>query len=91
MPQRQSGKKHLRADARKAEVNRRVRSATRTAVKLARSAITGQADDAPERLRIAVSHLDKAAKKGVIKKATAGRNKSRLMRLQNSQQSEAEA
>ena len=57
----------------------------RSAVKNARAAITGHSDDEQERLRSAISHLDKAAKKGVIKKGTASRRKSRLMRLHNAE------
>ena len=60
--------------------NRRVMSALRTAVKKARFNIAAQSADALESVLQAVSLLDKAAKKGVIKKRTANRNKSRLMK-----------
>lgn len=78
-----SAKKHIRADARKAERNRYTRSTMRTAVRAARTGIEAKDDDAQDRLRMAVSKLDKAAKKGVIKKQTASRGKSRLMKLYN--------
>jgi small subunit ribosomal protein S20 len=84
MPNLPSAKKHVRADARKRERNRRVKSSTRTAVRKARTALSAQAGDAADAVRLAVSALDKAAKKGVIKKGTADRTKSRLMRLHNS-------
>lgn len=60
--------------------NRRVMSSLRTAVKKARFSIAAQSEDAQESVLRAVSLLDKAAKKGVIKKRTANRNKSRLMK-----------
>ena len=88
MPHRSSGKKHVRADARKAERNRRVKSSMRTSIKIARTAITSDAADAENRLRAAISQLDKAAKKGVIKKAVANRGKSRLTCLLNAQTTE---
>ena len=55
----------------------------RTAIRAARTGIAAKDDDAQDRLRMAMSKLDKAAKKGVIKKQTASRRKSRLMRLYN--------
>ncbi|MBT3267105.1 30S ribosomal protein S20 [Candidatus Poribacteria bacterium] len=83
MPNLPSAKKHIRADARKAERNRHTRSTMRTAIKAARVGIAAKDDDAQDSLRKAISKLDKAAKKGVIKKQTASRRKSRLMRLYN--------
>jgi small subunit ribosomal protein S20 len=80
MPNLPSAKKHVRADARKSEQNRRVKSAMRTALKKARAGIAAQDANAQETLRRAISQLDKAAKKGVIRKGNADRRKSRLMR-----------
>lgn len=79
MPNLPSAKKHVRADARKRERNRRVKSAMRTALKKARAHIATRDPQAPELLRRALSQLDKAAKKGVIHKGNADRRKSRLM------------
>lgn len=73
----------MRADARKAERNRYTRSTMRTALKAAREGIEAKDDDAQDRLRMAISKLDKAARKGVIKKQTASRRKSRLMKFYN--------
>ena len=78
-----SAKKHIRADARKAEANRYTRSTMRTALKVARTDMAAKGDTAQESLRLAISQLDKAAKKGVIKKQTASRRKSRLVRAYN--------
>lgn len=40
-----------------------------------------EADDTPDLLKIACSKLDKAAKRGIIHKRTAARQKSRLMKV----------
>ena len=74
-------KRRIIANAEKKRLrNRRVMSALRTAIKKARFNIAAQSEDAQESVLRAVSLLDKAAKKGVIKKRTANRNKSRLMK-----------
>ncbi len=69
---RQSLKRRLR--------NRMVRSATRTIVKKAEAAIAaGDPEAARQAVRAALSHLDRAAKKGVIHANAAARRKSRLV------------
>lgn len=68
MPIIRSAIKKVRKDRRRAVINRRWRSRVRLAVK-------------SERLQKAQKELDKAAKKGVIKKGKASRLKSRLSRL----------
>ncbi len=69
---RQSLKRRLR--------NRMVRSATRTTVKKAETAIAaGEPEAAREAVRAAMSNLDRAAKKGVIHANAAARRKSRLV------------
>ncbi len=76
MPNIKSAKKDLRKSRAAAIRNRAQRSALRTAVKKART--TGAADT--DRLS-AVSLLDRAARKGLIHRNTAARQKSRLARL----------
>ncbi|MCD6505174.1 30S ribosomal protein S20 [Candidatus Poribacteria bacterium] len=84
MPNKRSAYKHLRADPRKRLRNRMIKSATRTAIKKAEQAIvSGDLEAAMTAFREAVSKLDKAAGKGVIKKGTADRKKSRLARKLN--------
>ncbi len=69
---RQSLKRRLR--------NRMVRSATRTIVKKAEAAIAaGDPEAARQAVRAALSHLARAAKKGVIHANAAARRKSRLV------------
>ena len=58
--------------------NKAVRSELRTRTKAAVAAAEAGADDADERLRLAIKQIDKAAAKGVIHKNAAARQKSRL-------------
>lgn len=61
--------------------NRIFRGRARTAVKKARSVLTGnEAETARQATLEAVRELDKAAEKGVLHKNNAARRKSRLMR-----------
>jgi small subunit ribosomal protein S20 len=56
-----------------------VRSATKTVVKKAEAAIAaGDSETAREPVRMALSNLDRASKKGVIHANAAARRKSRL-------------
>ena len=69
-----------------------IKSATRTAIKKAEQAIaSGDLEAAMTAFREAVSKLDRAAKKGVIKKGTADRKKSRLARKLNKLISQSQA
>jgi small subunit ribosomal protein S20 len=68
---RQNEKKRLR--------NRAFRGSARVAVRAARATIDAGTPDKAAVLE-AISHLDKAAEKGVIHKNNAARRKSRLMK-----------
>lgn len=74
-----SGKKAHRQSVKKAAINvRRVRT-MRDTIKSIREDIAAKAKaPAVEKLKLAYKTLDKAAKRGVIKKGTADRKKSRL-------------
>jgi len=76
VPNIKSAKKDLRKSRAAAIRNRAQRSALRTAVKRARTTAAVDAD----RLS-AVSLLDRAARKGLIHRNTAARQKSRLAKL----------
>jgi small subunit ribosomal protein S20 len=78
VPNIQSSKKDLRKSRAAAVRNRAQRSALRTAVKKAKAA--GAASD--DRLT-AVSLLDRAARKGLIHKNAAARQKSKLAKAAN--------
>ena len=76
MPRIESAKKAMRQSRRHAVVNRAQRSALRTALKRVRGATTK--DEATQAYAAAVRLLDRAARKGLIHKNNAARNKSRL-------------
>lgn len=63
--------------------NKSVKTRVRNVVKSVRQAVAEGAEDVAEKLRTAQSVIDKAAKKGVIHKNTAGRKISRLNQLVN--------
>ena len=67
---RQSQKRRMR--------NRAALSTLRTAVKKARTAIDGKAEDAAALRKEAISIIDSAVTKGVLKRNTASRYVSRL-------------
>jgi small subunit ribosomal protein S20 len=72
MPNLQNAKKALRVSARKRVLNDRRRRALKTTVK------TVKVSKSAEDLSKAFQAIDKAAKRGIIKKNTANRKKSRL-------------
>ena len=61
------------------ERNKAVRSEVKSRSKAAVAAAEMGADDADERLRLAIKRIDMAAAKGVIHKNQAARRKSRLV------------
>lgn len=70
----------MRQNIKRREHNRRYRSAARTHIRRSRELIAaGHFDEAEEAVRMAVSTLDKAARKGVIHPNNAARRKSRIM------------
>ena len=78
---RQSAKKHARADNAKRIRNRHRKATLRTTMKQTETALAdGNVETAEELCKTMVSLLDRAAGKGVIKKGTANRQKSRLTR-----------
>lgn len=74
-----NAKKAHRASLRKRVFNVRRKRALMSTTKDARKAITGgQKVDSAQSLALAYQAIDKAAKRGIIKKNTASRKKSRL-------------
>ena len=71
------------------ERNKAVRSELKSRTKSAVVAAESGADDAAERLRLAIKRIDKAAAKGVIHKNAAARRKSRLVAQINRVSAEA--
>jgi len=70
-------KRNRQAQKRRAR-NRTVMSALRTAVKKARTALDDKTDNAIELRKQAISKIDRAVSKGVLRKQTASRYVSRL-------------
>ena len=79
MPIKQSAKKYMRVTERRTKQNNITRGLFRSAIKKTRVAIGAKnIEDARKWFMSAQKFLDKATKKGVIKKNTASRLKSRL-------------
>jgi len=77
-----SAKKRIRSDATKRVFNDRRRRTMRRAVKEVKKLVLEKnTEKAKEGLSAAYKAIDKAVKRGVIKKNTAARKKSRLSRL----------
>jgi small subunit ribosomal protein S20 len=76
MPHHKSAEKRVRTNEKARLANLAAKSRVRTALRKVREAKTRA--DAQSRLETALSVLDRAAQKGVIPRATASRNKSRL-------------
>jgi small subunit ribosomal protein S20 len=79
MPNTKSAEKRVRSSARKAALNKSVKSRLKTLEKKYLVALgAGKVEEAQTAYRSVSSALDKAAKGGVIHKATAHRKRSRL-------------
>ena len=79
MPNTKSAERRMRSSARKQAQNRSTKSRLKTLETKYRSQVAaGQKDAATQTLRQVASAFDKAAKTGVVHRATANRKKSRL-------------
>ena len=76
MPTTKSAKKRVRQNKKLRDINRAARSKVRTSIKMVANATDGDAAD--KAYRKAASELDKAARRGLIKKNEASRRKARL-------------
>lgn len=82
MPIKESAKKALRGSLAKKRYNIARKNAMKTAVKSVKKLVSTKAvDEAKSTLASAYKAIDKAAKRGVIKKNTAARKKSRLVAM----------
>ena len=77
MPNKANARKALRQAATRAARNLKVKRAYKVAVKNTLNAVE---TEVKEKMRLAQKALDKAAKKGVLKKNTAARKLSRLVK-----------
>ena len=78
MPNIKSAKKRVKVIAAKTLQNKAVRSDLRTAIKKAELALTNNAEDKADVVRVAVKKIDRAASKGILHKNCAARKKSGL-------------
>ena len=77
-----SAKKALRVSKRKKIINdRREKTMKETVKKIEKALKAGSKEEALKLLPLAFAAVDKAAKRGIIKKNTASRKKSRLSRI----------
>ena len=88
MPNIKSAKKRVLVNEKKAMRNASAKSALRTSLKKARIAIENKDTEVSATVKSAVISLDKAAAKGLIKKNTANRRKSRLAKAMNAKVAE---
>ncbi len=80
MPNKRNAKKALRQATKRAARNSVVKTTYKKAVKTVNKALEVGAADVKEQLRLAQKAIDKAAKRGVIKKGNASRKLSRLVK-----------
>jgi len=84
MPNIKSAIKDLRQNTKRKVLNTRIKKKFRSAVKKTRELIaSGKKEKAQESMINTMKQLDKAAKKNVIHRNTAARNKSRLAKAIN--------
>ena len=83
MPNSPSAKKALRKSQKRRLVNRSQRSALRTDLKKARTAIEENPAESADEVKAAMTHLDRSAGRGLIHKNKAARLKSRLAKKLN--------
>ncbi|ANU23534.1 30S ribosomal protein S20 [Planococcus donghaensis] len=82
MPNIKSAIKRVRTNETKNAQNSHVKSAMRSSIKKAETALTNKDDNANDTVKVAIQQVEKAASKGLIHKNTAARKKSRLMKQQ---------
>ncbi|HLJ66623.1 MAG TPA: 30S ribosomal protein S20 [Chloroflexota bacterium] len=89
MANTKSALKRIQTSEKRHQRNQAVKSATRTFVKKARTAIAQDAAGSREQVVAAIAALDVAVRKGVIHRNNAARRKSRLMKRFNAAQPSA--
>lgn len=83
MANKQSAIKHLRQTVKRQARNLAVKDELKRTLKTTRRIADKTSEEATTQLRTTLKMIDKAAKKKVMKKNTAARTKSRLMKLWN--------
>jgi len=83
MPNLKSAKKELRKSKKLTAYNKKIKDGVKVIIKQSKKAIEAKDAKAKELVAAALKALDKAAQKGVIKKNTRDRKKSRLHKKLN--------
>lgn len=83
MPNKKSAEKELRKTVKRNAANKKVATKLKTLVKANLKQIKANDSKVKEDFSKTMQAIDKAAKKGIIKKNTASRKKSRLMKKIN--------
>lgn len=83
MPNRKAAKKELRKNKTNATYNKKIKDTVKSLVKRSIKAIDAKDEKSKELVTKALKTLDKAAQKGIIKKNTRNRRKSRLAKKLN--------
>ena len=78
MPNTKSAEKELRKSKKRAIYNKKIKDNVKSLVKTTKKAIITKDKGAEELLNKSLKALDRAAQKGIIKKNTRNRKKSRL-------------
>lgn len=80
MAHKQAALKHIRQTKIRTERNRAEKNALKSLLKKTSMAAADDSSDVEQTLLLALKKIDKAAQHGILKKNTAARKKSRLMR-----------
>lgn len=83
MPNIKSAKKRVKVIATKTAQNKAAKSALKTTIKKANTAIDTNAADKAEAVKVAIKKIDQAAARGLLHKNKAARNKSALVKKLN--------
>ena len=83
MPVKKSAEKALRQSKKRAYLNKRAKEQVKDLAKKTRKAIIASSEESKELIKKTLKATDKLVSRGVIKKNTASRKKSRLMKKFN--------
>lgn len=83
MPNKKSAKKELRKSVKREVANLKVKNVMKTSIKKGLKKVIASDKSVKDDLATTMKNIDKAAKKGVIKKGAAARKKSRLAKKIN--------
>lgn len=83
MPNKPAAAKALRQTKKHTARNLNIKKGIEVTIRLAKKSLTAGEKTTADKVKLAIKTLDRAAQKGIIKKNTAARKKSRLMKSLN--------